>query len=199
MKGGSAALASYFERFPEVRPQRWYSVKYGNCLLLILDSDAAHGPGTAQGDWIKAALDHVPSDVDFVILAMHHPPYTKSSENFMGMGGHNARLEEQQLAQMLEERQKTLRAKIVAIAGHVHNYERYEHGGVMYIVSGGGGATPYMINRGPDDFYREPGPTYHYCSFEVNHGKLSFEMHKLEMPQGQAKWAVEDKFEKSSN
>ena len=198
VRGGAPALARYFERFPEVKPQRWYSLKYGNCLFLILDSDAAHAPGTPQGDWIANQLDHVSQDVDFVILAMHHPPYTKSSENFMGMGGHSARLEEQQLAQLLELKQKTLRAKIIAIAGHVHNYERYEDAGVMYIVSGGGGATPYMIKRGPDDFYREPGPTYHYCTFKVDHGKLSFEMHKLEMPQGEAKWSVEDKFEKSS-
>ena len=199
VRGGAPALASYFGRFPEVKPQRWYSLEYGNCLFLILDSDAPHQPGSPQGDWIANRLGHVPGDVDFVILAMHHPPYTKSSEHFMGMGGHSARPEEQQLAQLLETKQKTLRARIIAIAGHVHNYERYEHGGVTYIVSGGGGATPYMINRGPDDFYREPGPTYHYCTFKVDHGKLSFEMHKLEMPQGEPKWTVGDKFEMASS
>jgi 3',5'-cyclic AMP phosphodiesterase CpdA len=155
VRGGEPALVSYFDRFPELKQRRWYSVRYGNTLLLIIDSDVEHGPGSPQGDWLKAELNRIPDDVDFVFLGMHHPPYTKSSEHHMG-GGHAARPEEQDIAKMLEERQKTLHAKLIAIAGHVHNYERYEHGGVEYIVSGGGGATPYMIQRGPDDFYGQP-------------------------------------------
>ena len=43
---------------------------------------------------------------------------------------------------MLEERQAHARARIVVFSGHVHNYERHEHGGVTYFVSGGGGAPP---------------------------------------------------------
>lgn len=192
--GGAPALTNYFHQFPQLKEQRWYAVRYGNCLFVILDSDVEHGPGSPQGDWIKSQLNDVPKDVDFVIFSMHHPPYTKSSEHFMG-GGHTARPQEQDLARVLEDRQKTLRAKIVAIAGHVHNYERYEHAGVEYIVSGGGGATPYMINRGPDDFYRQPGATYHYCAFSVDHGRLSFEMHKLDMVNGQPRWSVGDRFQ----
>jgi Icc-related predicted phosphoesterase len=196
VRGGATALASYFKRFPDIKEQRWYSIRYGNSLFLILDSDLEHGPGTPQGDWLKAELDKVPNDVDFVFLAMHHPPYTKSSEHLTG-GGHTARPEEQELARLLEERQKMLRAKIIAIAGHVHNYERYEHGGVEYIVSGGGGATPYAIQRDPGDFYRQPGATYHYCTFSVDHGKLSFAMHKLDMVEGQPVWSVGDRFDLS--
>lgn len=194
VKGGAPALANYFARFPELKDQRWYSMRYGNCLFVILDSDVEHGPGSPQGDWLKSELDRVPKDVDFVFLAMHHPPYTKSAEHLMG-GGHSARPEEQDLARMLEARQQTLRAKIIAIAGHVHNYERYEHGGVEYIVSGGGGATPYMIQRDPGDFYSRQGSTYHYCTFSVDRGKLSFQMHKLDMVEGQPVWSIGDKFE----
>ena len=194
VRGGAPALASYFGRFPELKEQRWYSLRYGNCLFLILDSDVEHGPGSPQGDWLKSELDGVSKDVDFVFLAMHHPPYTKSTEHLMG-GGHTARPQEQDLARMLEARQQTLRAKIIAIAGHVHNYERYEHGGVEYIVSGGGGATPYMIQRDPGDFYSKAGATYHYCTFAVDRGKLSFQMHKLDMVEGQPVWSVGDKFE----
>jgi hypothetical protein len=32
-------------------------------------------------------------------------------------------------------------------AGHIHNYERLERDGVVYLVSGGGGAAPYEIDR----------------------------------------------------
>ncbi len=58
-------------------------------------------------------------------------------------GGHSARAREQALAKMLEERQLKTRPHFIVFSGHVHNYERYEHHGVTYIVTGGGGATPY--------------------------------------------------------
>jgi hypothetical protein len=52
---------------------------------------------------------------------------------------------------LLEEKQKQLRAHIVVFSGHVHNYERHEHGGISYFVSGGGGAHAYPITRAADD------------------------------------------------
>jgi hypothetical protein len=48
----------------------------------------------------------------------------------------------------------------------------------MYIVSGGGGATPYMIRRRPEDVYTDPGATYHYCRFHVDGSHLKGEMVK---------------------
>jgi hypothetical protein len=41
---------------------------------------------------------------------------------------------------MLEVRQSYTRARFAVFTGHVHNYERHEHGGVTYFVTGGGGA-----------------------------------------------------------
>lgn len=195
LHGGEDGLRNYFARFPDLKGHRWYSVRYGNSLLLALDSDSDDVPSSPQGQWLASELEHVPADVDFIFLSMHHPPYTKSSEHFMGGGGHSARPEEQQLAHFLEQKAAGMKQKIVVLAGHVHNYERYEHGGVMYIVSGGGGAPPYMINRSPDDFYNQAGPTYHYCTVKVDHGKLHFEMHKLE---ANGDFKVEDKFDLSS-
>ena len=86
------------------------------------------------------------------------------------------------------------RAKFLVIAGHNHNYERYEHNGVMYIVSGGGGATPYMPHRDPSDFYQGVGPTYHYCLITMEAGKLNFEMYKLTEALGNFGWEKADNF-----
>ena len=86
-------------------------------------------------------------------------------------------------------------AQYLVISGHVHNYERYDRANIMYIVTGGGGATPYLFDRSADDFYREPGPTYHFCRFTVDQGKLKFEMVKLETTDGQPLWVVRDSFE----
>jgi len=62
----------------------------------------------------------------------------------------------------------------------------------MYIVSGGGGTTPYFIKRQPTDFYHEEGVTYHYVRFQVERGRLKAEMIKYLDPKN---WAVKDQFE----
>jgi len=126
-------LKNYFERFPDLKESRYYSVRAANTLLLVLDSSLNEMSGP-QGQWLAGKLDQIPSDADFVFLLLHHPPYTSSSDERKYGGGHSARSEEKDLAKMLEERQQHTRARFVVFSGHVHNYERHEHGGVSYFV-----------------------------------------------------------------
>jgi acid phosphatase type 7 len=195
VRGGPQALDNYFQRFPDVRGSRWYSARAGNVLVINLDS-TGDGVAGQQLAWLKQQLDSIPSDIEFVLFNLHHPPYTKSHD--MPDGGHSARRQEQELARLLEARQQNTRARFVVITGHVHNYERYERAGVHYIVSGGGGAKPYMIPRSPDDHYRDEGPTYHYCLLEVDKGRLKFNMYKLEMDGQKPKFTKRDSFELSA-
>ncbi len=193
VRGGEGeALENYFRRFPQINNRRWYSVQAGNVLVFVLDSVSADGG--QQLHWLERGLDVLPRGTDFVLVCLHHPPITHSSESMHG-GGHAQRPREQQLASMLEQRQRALRARIIVLAGHVHNYERYERGGVTYVVSGGGGATPYMVPRTSGDFYRDTGPTYHICNFSVHPGELKFQMLKLELEGRRPVWSVRDTFE----
>ena len=187
------ALANYFQRFPDLQNNRYYSVRAANTLLLVLDSslDETTGP---QGQWLVHELDTLPSDVDFVCLVLHHPPYTDSSDQATG-GGHSARSSEQALAKMLAERQPHTRARFVVIAGHVHNYERYEHGGVLYFVTGGGGAHPYLIPRQAGDPLFGKDVNYHYLLVEVDRGKMKITMNRLELADGKASWTTPDSVE----
>jgi len=187
------ALANYFQRFPDLQNNRYYSVHAANTLLLMLDSslDETSGP---QGQWLAHELDTLPADADFVCLVLHHPPYTDSSEE-NASGGHSARHQEQSLAQMLEERQSHTRARFVVIAGHVHNYERHEHGGVTYFVTGGGGARPYLIPRQPEDPLFGKAVNYHYLLVEVDRGKMKVTMNRLELADGKASWTMPDSVE----
>jgi acid phosphatase type 7 len=180
------ALANYFQRFPALQNSRYYSVRAANTLMLVLDSslDEASGP---QGEWLAKKLDSVPSDVDFVFLVLHHPPYTASSDRALG-GGHSARHPEQLLAQMLESRQGSTHARFVVFSGHVHNYEHHEHNGVTYFVTGGGGARPYPIDRTPDDPLNGKSVNYHYLLVEVDRGNLKITMHRLDLTSGAAVW-----------
>ena len=190
--GESEALEKYFRRFPQINRRRWYSVQAGNVVVFVLDSVSADGG--QQLHWLEQGLDELPRGTDFVLVCLHHPPITHSSESMPG-GGHGSRAREQQLASMLEQRQRALRARIIVLAGHVHNYERYERGGVTYIVSGGGGATPYMVARTSGDFYRDTGPTYHICNFSVHPGELKFQMLKVDLEGRRPVWSVRDAFE----
>jgi len=187
------ALANYFQRFPDLRSNRYYSVLAANTLLLMLDSSLDEISGE-QGRWLAHELDNVPADVDFVCLVLHHPPYTDSSDQLFG-GGHSARPAEQTLARMLQDRQAHTRARFVVIAGHVHNYERYEHGGVTYFVSGGGAAHPYMVPRKSGDPLFGKAVNYHYLLVEVDRGKMKITMHRLEMADGKAAWTTPDSVE----
>jgi len=185
------ALRNYFQRFPALKSSRYYSMRAANALLLVLDSsqDEVSGP---QGDWLGGKLDHVPADVDFVFLMDHHPPYTSSSDEKKFGGGHSARTQEQALARMLEERQAHARYRIVMFSGHVHNYERHEHGGVTYFVSGGGGAHAYPIERAKDDPFQSNEVNYHYLMVEVDREQLKVTMNRVDLTSGKAVWTQPD-------
>lgn len=186
----SVVLGNYFERFPQLNKSRYYSVRAGNILILALDSslDEIGGP---QGEWLADKLDHVPADVDFVFLLLHHPPYTSSTDTHLG-GGHSARSPEQALAKLLEQRQPKARYRIVVFAGHVHNYERHEHGGVTYFVTGGGAAHPYLIDRKPDDLFQGSGVNYHYLLVAVDHKHVTVTMNRLDVSSGKPVWTQPD-------
>jgi hypothetical protein len=198
LEGGpeEVALRNYFARFPELGGRRWYSVRYGPVLLLMLDSMSKMDAGTPQGDWLRARLDQVPGDADYLVLVLHHPSYTRSSERFLGFfgGGHKARPQEQRLAKLLEDRSHTLRAHVIQVAGHVHNYERYAFGGVTYIVTGGGGSPPHTFDRMPQDFYSQEGPTFELCRFTVDRDQLKFEMLRVQTLEYREVWSVQDSF-----
>ena len=169
----------------------YYSVRAANTLMLVLDSslDEIAGP---QGQWLTQKLDHLPGDVDFVFIVLHHPPYTSSSDMKMFGGGHSARSQEKELAKMLEARQQNQRARIVVFSGHVHNYERHERGGITYFVTGGAGAHAYPIERAKDDPFQSKEVNYHYLMVEVDHQQLKITMNRLELSGGKAVWTQPD-------
>jgi len=187
----NVALRNYFQRFPDLKNSRYYSVRAGNSLILVLDSSLVETGGD-EGEWLTDKLDHVPSDVDFVFLMFHHPPYTSSSDEMAFGGGHSARPTEQVLAKMLEQRQAHARFRIVVFSGHVRNYERHEHEGVTYFVSGGGGAHAYPIERASDDPFQSKQINYHYLLVEVDHRQLTVTMNRLDLTTGKVVWTQPD-------
>lgn len=185
------ALSNYFQRFPRLQEHRYYSLRFANCLMLVLDSALNETKG-AQGEWLRQTLETLAPEVKFVIVVLHHPPYTSSSDHEMFGDGHSARPAEQELAALLEAKQITSRARFVVFGGHVHNYERHQHGGITYLVTGGGGAHAYPVQRSPGDLFQSTTINYHYLLAEVSEDSIKITMNRVEIVNGKAMWTQPD-------
>ncbi|MEW6456293.1 MAG: metallophosphoesterase [Acidobacteriota bacterium] len=180
----SKLLRSYFKRFPFLEERRWYSFVYGNCKFIILDTMTDHSPESAQARWLKEELKK--KDSDFLFVAMHHPPYTKTTH-----GG--ARKAEKKLAQLFESyAQEDFKKVDIVFAAHKHNYERYVNNRINYVVSAGGGAPPYLVKRDKNDIFREKGFTYHYCKIRIKEKDAIFQM--IQLKNNLKSWKIGDAF-----
>jgi hypothetical protein len=187
-------LANWWAAFPKLNGRRWYSVSLGAKIRAIaLDSDDSLLPGSDQLRWLQNQIASLPRYVEFVLIAMHHPPVADIQTRFIV--DHNPRPNEIALAQFLKTAAATSQAKFIVAAGHIHNYQRFLQDGVVYLVSGGGGAAPYQIDRTPPDLYQDSGfPNYHYVKFVLDGGTLHGTMYRLADP-GADTWEAKDRFE----
>ena len=147
-------LENWWNAFPEMRNRRWYSAQLGSRVyLLALDSDTSLLPGSDQARWIEKQIDGLPPSIDFVIVTLHHPPVADVQKHIEV--DHNPRPNEIALRDYLSQAARTSHARFLVSAGHIHNYERSVVEGVTYLVSGGGGAPPYFVERTPEDLVQE--------------------------------------------
>jgi hypothetical protein len=193
----SICLERWWNTFPELRGRRWYSVALGGKVVgIALDSDSSLLPGSEQRVWLQSQVASLEPAVRVVLIVMHHPPV--ADVQTVKLEDHNARPNEQALAAYLKAAAAHSAARFIVSAGHIHNYERLSQDGVTYLVSGGGGATPYDVDRTPEDLYRNTDfPNYHYVRFELRGQILSGEMIRLEdyaaaVPK---RWQTRDRFE----
>ena len=189
------SLENWWHAFPELRHRRWYSVQLGSSVYILnLDSNSSLLADSEQMGWIRAQLAGLPPTVRFVFFNLHHPPVVDEQAN--GDPSHNGRPNEHALAEFLAHAPEKSRVRFVVVAGHVHNYERFFQDGIVYLVSGGGGADPRPIVRGPADLYQDPGfPNYHYVRFVVHGKKLIATMVRVADPNAATPdWQEKDQF-----
>jgi hypothetical protein len=177
------ALENWWSAFPELRNRRWYSAQIGSRVyLLVLDSGASLMPGSDQANWIEKQITGLPSTIEFVVVAIHHPPVADIQKHIEV--DHNPRPNEIALRDYLSKAARTSHASFLVSAGHIHNYERSVVNGVTYLVSGGGGAPPYFVERTPEDLYKSIlFPNYHYVKFTVEADRMHAEMFRVVNPE----------------
>jgi 3',5'-cyclic AMP phosphodiesterase CpdA len=119
--------------------ERYYAFSYAAARFLVLDSNEYSFALTDQTAWLERELIAARQDpqVHHIFVVMHHPPFSISL--------HGGSLD-------LRERWTPLFEKYqvsAVFSGHDHVYERAEHNGLRYFVSGGGGAPLYPRRPNP--------------------------------------------------
>lgn len=188
-------LTNWWNAFPELKDRRWYSVALGSRVeFLCLDSNSALTPGSEQRQWLEDQIRHLPHKVDFVIIAMHHPPV--ADVQTLIEVNHNPRPNEISVRDYLSSLAPHSHAQFIVAAGHIHNYERATVDGVTYLVSGGGGAHPYPVVRTPEDQYQGTEfPNFHYILFRLQGKQLHGTMIRLGFPMADPpQWQNRDTF-----
>ena len=190
------ALEHWWNVFPPMRNRRWYSAQLGDSLYSIaLDSDTSLVDGSNQLKWLNAQLSTLPATTRFVLISLHHPPVADIQTD--SRASHNPRPNEIALRDDLEALAPKMKAKIIVCAGHIHNYERFQRNGIVYLVSGGGAADPVDVVRGSDDLYQNTDfPNYHFVEFTLQGDTLSGKMIRLADPAAaEPRWDVRDTFD----
>jgi len=109
-------------------PPRWSAHTWGDVTVLSIDSTDVGS--SDQQQWIDAELGASKTPV---IVAEHYPAFSCSYHG-------DSKAVRSNWAPLFEQAGVTM-----VLSGHEHNYQRFEVGGVEYVVSGGGGAGLYAL------------------------------------------------------
>lgn len=174
-----------------LRGHRWYSVSIGpQILAVILDSDAHLKPGSEQRVWFEHEIASADPRFRFILIVMHYPPVRDPFYPRM--------LDEKEVASYLSRKARSLRAQVIVIGSHVHNYERYYRHGVTYLVSGGGGAKPVPAARMFGERSKlKTSVNYHYVRFVLDGDRLTGTMVRFDAAVAREAdpWSEPDRFE----
>jgi hypothetical protein len=178
----SKGLAHYLERFPELHGNRWHRRRFDSLELVFLDSNVAAHTGADWNEqlrWFSGVLEDADADASCrgTLVFVHHPPFTNSAVT-RGSG-----VVRRSFVEPFVRAAKTR----AMLSGHVHSYERFERGGKMFVVSGGGGGPRVELvaerRSRHRDLYRPVSRSRrpcHYLSVVLSAGALSVEVIGLE-------------------
>jgi len=169
----------YFENFPYLHNQKWYSVERQGIHFIVLDSNAELQVGSAQYQWLESDLRGIKDETKFKIVIFHHPLF--------GVSMHQE--DEKGLKPILMPLLEKYGVNAV-FSGHDHNYARFEYKGIIFITTGGGGSN--LVNQTRSSPYlKKFVKTWHYCVITPDENFLSVRVLDISS-------AVIDEFEISS-
>jgi hypothetical protein len=154
-------FARYFG-FPDTSGQLhlYGTVRFGMLRLFFLNAMHDWDSGEER-DWLERSLKNADrEDVLWRVAVAHHGPWSS------GPHGPNTRLLDAHIPELLAAHKVDL-----FLSGHDHIYERGDAGPIKYIVSGGGGAPLYRVERA-EGVARKAESTYHFLEVTVTPAAL---------------------------
>ena len=146
--------------------ERYYAFTYASARFLVLDSNSYSFSLTDQTAWLERELIATRQDptIRHVFVVMHHPSFS------VALHGGSIDLRERWVP-LFEKYQVS-----AVFSGHDHDYERAEHDGIHYFVSGGGGAPLYPRRPQPNPVDAEAVKkferTLHYLRVSVTSDRV---------------------------
>ncbi|MBI4063816.1 MAG: metallophosphoesterase [Elusimicrobia bacterium] len=134
-----AALRNFEEAFPHLKGKGHYSVKVGDSLFLMLDSNLRHLPQATRADqahWLGATLARADADAAVARIGaiFHHPPYATPLRGLA--------VSYPSVIREFVEPIRSSPKSVLIVSGHSHQYERQLAKGLNFVVAGGGN-TPH--------------------------------------------------------
>lgn len=160
----------YYEFFQATAP--YYSFDWGNGHFIVINSDIENVSKkqsekdafwAEQTRWLEEDLK-AHQDVAFRFVSAHHPPFTAVARR----QGDNPQMTA--LVPMLEKYRVT-----AAFFGHDHNYQHYLKNGIHYVITGGGGAPLYDVDKPPADITQKVVSIENFVSVSVDGKTIHFE------------------------
>ncbi len=159
----------YFNYFSFPEPRYWYSLNYGCAHVIVLNSNMDYRPGSEQWVWLEHDL-RASRAAPWTFVFLHHPPFCSNSCQIAAT---------RVLCSLFEEHDVD-----VVYSAHATLYERFhpltagaydDQGGVVYIVTGGGG---YDMDAPTSAFWDQIHP-FSAMSRAMNHILLTTYMRCL--------------------
>ena len=175
------AFKHYFSRFPHLENKTWYGFSFKNTGFIMLNSNfdqMSPLERTNQRKWYLQELAKMELDnkIKFVIVCIHHPPYTNSTVI------RPSNIVREVYASQFLRCSKTA----FFLSGHTHSIEIFKKNGKTFIISGGGGGHRHRLdtdkkNRKYNDTFNGPSIRFlHFCQLEIHETFLEMQIVKLD-------------------
>lgn len=173
------AMQNFSQRFPNIK-ETWYSFTFKRIGFIMLNSnfdDLTKNQVQNQNKWFLKQMGtfNNSSEIEFIIACCHHAPYTNSRV---------VNPSEEVRKNFALPFQKYKKAALF-LTGHCHSYEKFQEGGKLFIVTGGGGGPrqKLQVDKAKRLFQDQfDGPEirfFHFCEIETLKNRLILKVWKL--------------------
>ena len=177
--GGNRKRASFMLQWAATRddvvlPGHAYWTTAGPATFVALDTaDAMRFGAQPQRAWLEGVLDAL-DDERWIVAVGHHPRWSNGPHGNAGtyegwtgipwVSGRSVRT----LLEPLHERAD------LYLAGHDHSRQFIDNEGMLQIVSGAGGSSTRLVDRGNDTRFATATPGFVWIELGRNRGRLEF-------------------------